>query len=277
MLTSFPFKDKKCVFRTSGTSRDAKGAHFFDTLRLYERSVPPLFEKHLLPDGAELSYFFLISPSRETPHSSLSFMMRVVDRHFAGGRGRYYVKNDKPLYSKLAADLKKARGKVFLLSTALTLKGFLEFLSAGRIKISLVTGSRLMETGGFKGRTTEISKAALYARCAKYLGIPKSRCVSEYGMTELSSQMYSVAGGVFAGPAWLRTRVVDPRTGQEAKKSAAGILCHVDLANRGSVLAVQTEDLGRSVDGGFELLGRAKGSELRGCSLTYEEFIRNGE
>ena len=86
---------------------------------------------------------------------------------------------------------------------------------------------------------------------------------------------YVHALGAHAGPAWLRSWVVDPRTGREAKKGRAGVLCHVDLANRGSVLAVQTEDLGRSVDGGFELLGRAKGAQLRGCSLTYEEFIRN--
>ena len=71
----------------------------------------------------------------------------------------------------------------------------------------------------------------------------------------------------------MRMLVIDPRSGKEAKKGQVGVLRHFDLANRGSVLAVQTEDLGRAVNGGFELLGRAAASELRGCSLSYEEFL----
>jgi hypothetical protein len=96
-------------------------------------------------------------------------------------------------------------------------------------------------------------------------------------MTELSSQYYASAGGTFTGPSWLRTVIIDPRTGREARKGSVGLLRHIDLANRGSVLAVQTEDLGRARGEAFELLGRATGSETRGCSLSYEEFIRSGE
>ena len=102
-------------------------------------------------------------------------------------------------------------------------------------------------------------------------------------MTELSSQMYDTTlwdrtEGVRrrsfkTGPAWLKTLVIDPGTGEEAKKGKAGLLRHFDLANRGSVLAVQTEDLGRSAGEGFELLGRAKNADLRGCSLAYEDLL----
>ncbi len=285
VLTSFPARTRVRVFRTSGMTREIKGAHFFDTLRLYEASILPSFERYLLPDlpagalmtgGADLSYYFLISPSKEAPHSSLSYMMEVVNRHFASGRGKYYVKKGAPLFDKLASDLKKEKKQIFLLATAFALKGFLDFLAARKIKLRLTPGSRIMETGGMKGRTKEISKNALYAQCAGRLGVPRTRCVSEYGMTELSSQMYSVAMRPFSGPAWLRTLVIDPRTGKEAKKSAVGLLRHLDLANRGSVMAVQTEDLGRVAGCGLELLGRAKGSSLRGCSLSYEEFIRRG-
>jgi len=49
-------------------------------------------------------------------------------------------------------------------------------------------------------------------------------------------------------------------------------LRHFDLANLNSVLAIQTEDLGRVAGSGFELLGRAPGAQLRGCSLTAEEW-----
>ena len=142
-----------------------------------------------------------------------------------------------------------------------------------------------METGGFKGRIREISRPKLYAECEKRLGILKHFCVSEYGMTELSSQFYDTTlrdhflkirrKPFKEGPSWIRTLVIDPRSGREAKKGCAGLLRHFDLANRGSVLAVQTEDMGRVVGSGFELLGRASGPELRGCSLSYEEFLNS--
>ncbi len=79
---------------------------------------------------------------------------------------------------------------------------------------------------------------------------------------------------VKVGPAWTRTLVMDVLTGREAKKGKVGVLRHFDLANRGSVMAIQTEDLGRATGEGFELMGRARGSDLRGCSLTYEEFLK---
>ena len=297
VLTTFPFQKRVRVFRSSGTtggasatkaSADAslRSAHFFDTLRLYERSIIPPFRKYLLPDRVSLSYYFLISFAQEDAHSSLSYMMQVVDRRLAEDRGKFYVNNGVPQFKKLATDLAREKKKVFLLTTAFALKGFFDFLIEKKIKLCLAAGSRLMETGGFKGRTLEISKKELYAQCKKYLGIPGSHCVSEYGMTELSSQIYDTTLLDFSqgkkrkpvkkGPAWFKTLVIDPRTGREARKGSIGFLRHVDLANRGSVIAVQTEDMGRASGDGFQLLGRSKGSEPRGCSLRYEEFIRRG-
>ena len=78
-------------------------------------------------------------------------------------------------------------------------------------------GSRLMETGGFKGRTRVVERGDLYAAAADRFGLPVASIVAEYGMTELSSQYYdslasrSRAQRVKAGPPWLRPIVVDPR------------------------------------------------------------------
>ena len=140
-----------------------------------------------------------------------------------------------------------------------------------------------METGGFKGKMKEVSKSELYAACRERLGIKKNFCFGEYGMTELSSQCYdAVLPGsseslkfqrYFKSPPWLKTLVIDPLTEKEAKRGKIGLLRHFDLANRGSVLAVQTQDRGRLVGDGFELLGRAKKSGLRGCSLDYERLL----
>jgi hypothetical protein len=91
--------------------------------------------------------------------------------------------------------------------------------------------------------------------------------VNEYGMTELSSQLYARGIGPHRAPPWLRTLVCDPATGRERQLGEVGLLRHVDLANVGSVVAVQTDDVGRAVDGGIELLGRVSGAVTRGCSL----------
>lgn len=283
VLSTFPLKNTLRVFKTSGTTGQAHGAHFFDTLALYEAAALPVFQRYLMPDGGKPAFFFLISPPREAPHSSLSYMMGLVNRRFASGRGRFYVKGGEALYQRLYDDLQVERRRVFMLATAFALKGFLDFLKAKKATLRLASGSRLMETGGFKGRVKEVSKDRLYAECQKRLGLKKTFCVSEYGMTELSSQFYdtTLADAMMKikrapfkeGPAWTRTLVTDPRTGREAARGRRGLLRHIDLANRGSVLAVQTEDRGRRAGEGFELLGRARGAETRGCSLNYEEFL----
>lgn len=264
VLTTFPKKKAVRIFRTSGTThqKSLRGAHLFDTLRLYEAAIVSPFKKYLLRDVSKIDTRFLISSPQDAPDSSLSFMMGVV-RKFAKNGGKFYIKEGRPLFNELAADLGRVKSKLMILSTALALKGFLNFLKKQKISLRLPAGSRLMETGGFKGASRSVTKVVLYAECQKILGIPVHRCVSEYGMTELSSQFYSVGPkGLFQGPTWVRTMARN------------GLLVHFDLANRGSVMAVQTEDRGRTRSGGFELLGRAKNTELRGCSLTYEEFVR---
>ncbi len=88
-----------------------------------------------------------------------------------------------------------------------------------------------------------------------------------YADDELSSQLYARGAGPHRSPPWLRTLVCDPASGREQPLGEPGLLRHVDLANVGSVVAVQTDDVGRAVDGGIELLGRAAGAVTRGCSL----------
>lgn len=102
-------------------------------------------------------------------------------------------------------------------------------------------------------------------------------------MSELSSQYYDnvlrdrIAGRfgrrAKVGPPWLRARFLDPASLRDVEPGQPGLLCHVDLANAGSALAVLTEDIGRSTPDGFEILGRAAGADSRGCSLALAEFL----
>jgi phenylacetate-coenzyme A ligase PaaK-like adenylate-forming protein len=105
------------------------------------------------------------------------------------------------------------------------------------------------------------------------------RIVNQYGMTELGSQFYDSilrepdTERRKIAPPWVRVRIVDPESGRESPPGEAGIVVITDLANTGSVIAVQTADLGRRIGDGFEVLGRSPGAEARGCSIAADELL----
>jgi hypothetical protein len=98
-------------------------------------------------------------------------------------------------------------------------------------------------------------------------------------MCELASQFYEATlrtgepTHAKSVPPWVRTRVLDPATFTDVSPGETGVLVHYDLANTGSVLAVQTSDLGRRLDSGFEMLGRLAGAEERGCSIAADALL----
>ena len=98
-----------------------------------------------------------------------------------------------------------------------------------------------------------------------------------YGMTELSTQFYdsgnAVCPSVKSGPHWAKTRVVNPLTGAAMPKGETGVLIHTDLAHVNIVTTILTEDTGIETEGGFLLLGRAEGTEAKGCSMAVDEFL----
>jgi hypothetical protein len=177
---------------------------------------------------------------------------------------------------------------VLLLGTAFAFMHWLETGSAA-LRFRLPTGSRVMETGGFKGRSRAVPRDELYGTLADRLGIGPEWIVNEYGMTELLSQYYEVGLGEppsagtplaqalearrLVPPPWLRFRVLDPVTLAPVPEGHPGVIAHFDLANVGSVAAVLTEDLGVADRGGLRLLGRSPAAEPRGCSLAMEEMM----
>jgi acyl-coenzyme A synthetase/AMP-(fatty) acid ligase len=128
-----------------------------------------------------------------------------------------------------------------------------------------------------------MSRDELYGALEERLGVPAARCVNQYGMTELGSQFYDTVLRFPGtprrklGPPWVRVRLVDPVTGEDVPEGQDGILVIVDLANTGSILALQTQDVGRRIGDGFEVLGRAAGAEARGCSIAADEMLARGD
>jgi len=286
-LTSFPVEQAVAEFHTSGTTRELSGKHFLSTFELYHAAIRPNFTAHLLPDGVRLPMMILMPSPQEAPHSSLSHMMGVVMQEFGADDSAYYVEGGQLHVEKLVRDLCEAQWShepVFLLGTAFAFVHLFDHLEEQNLKFELSEGSRVMETGGFKGRSRELSKVELYALFERVLGIPTTHIVNEYGMTELSTQFYDAtlrAGKRTDGkavPPWARVLVIDPNTGREAADNERGLIRIFDLANLWSMMCIQMEDLGiaRVSDAGvseFEVLGRAAGAEVRGCSLNAENIV----
>jgi hypothetical protein len=170
-----------------------------------------------------------------------------------------------------------------VLGTAFSFLAWLDQL-APWAATELPPGSLVMETGGYKGRTRSVSKEELHARIGAAVGVPTDRIVSEYGMTEMLSQFYEPVlreecpsdppRRFFVGPPWVRTQVLDPVTLEPVPGGTAGLLCHLDLANLDSAVAVLTEDEGVELERGIRMLGRLHGTEPRGCSLAIDDLLR---
>lgn len=284
-LRSFPKEREAHVFRTSGTSTARRGALHLDTLALYEASLVPTFRVHVLPDlanGARIELRILAPSTGEAPDSSLSHMFSTLLPIVGAPGSGFDLRGGRIDAGLLAGRLRAAEASgaaVAVCGTAFAFVHLLDALDARGEKISLAPGSRVMETGGFKGRSRELSRAELHSRIEAGLGVPQQRIVNQYGMTELSSQFYDSvlrmpgAERRKLGPPWARVRLVDPATGDDVASGEAGMIVVVDLANTGSILAVETADLGRWVGDGFEVLGRAPGAEARGCSIAADEML----
>lgn len=271
------------LFRSSGTTGEARSVHHHPFPDLYRQVIDASFPRFCLPyagSGGRLPILSLVPSREQLPDSSLSFMADHV-------LARYGAPESATLFGARGVEVAKARSwagarqregrPVLVFATAFALAQWLDGLERQELRFRLPAGSAVFETGGFKGRVTEMTRDDLLARLGTWLNIPREFVVREYGMTELTSQCYTraLSGGdpdLFVAPHWVRVRVLDPETLAEVPAGTPGLLAVFDLANLGSAVHVLTEDLGVAEGEGFRLIGRAAGAELRGCSLVVEEL-----
>lgn len=276
-----PIGEARRIFHSSGTTLTGMSRHFLFDLEISRAAILSHFARHLMPEGEKMVLAILAPSPEEAPHSSLSHMMEVIREAFGAEGSRYYIEKGRLQGERLAYELAEAGAPVCLLGTSFSFVHFIDFHEERAFPCSLPAGSRLMDTGGFKGRSRTVSQHWLYAMFEKRLGIPVRNCINEYGMSEMTSQFYdgrigSEPGRVYQAPPQLRTRFLHPETLKPVEKGEAGLLAHVDLANIDSAAALLTEDLGKEVDGGFVLLGRAPGAAMKGCSLSLDDLLKEG-
>ncbi len=267
-LRTFTEAETVATFRTSGTTGEGFGSHHFCSLWLYEASILRAWARLALPP---LPQILLVPRPADAPHSSLSHMMGTLGVLAPQTWCLQGHRLDLDAFRRATE-----HGPVFLLGTALAFLHLFEQLEGS--PLALAPGSLALETGGYKGTGRSLTKAALYAQFRHALGLEPGAILNEYSMTELSSQWY--ARGLdqpHHGPAWTRALVIDPETGREVAEGAQGVVRLFDLANLGSVLAIQTQDLAVRRGGGFELLGRDPAAIPRGCSRSADELLQTRE
>ncbi|MFI5389171.1 MAG: long-chain fatty acid--CoA ligase [Candidatus Eremiobacterales bacterium] len=281
-LACFPRERTAVEFHSSGTTTSGERASTLelDSPALYEASLLAHFQHRILPDFPKMRILALVPSRADAPNSSLSYMAaHLIDSIGAAGSGFFMV--DGQLAFEELRDALARTEPAIIFGTAFAFVHLFDRCRANALTFRLPPGSRVVETGGFKGRSREVPRAELYAAFTETLGVPRDMCASEYGMCELGSQWYdtTIQDGrydVKVGPHWAKAIVVDPVTAQPVEPGADGLIRIFDLSNRGSVCALVTGDLGVERDRGFLLLGRSVGAPPKGCSIEADELLTRG-
>jgi len=252
-------KKHKLIFESSGTS-GKKSRHFVTSTALYEKSFRDSFQKFY---GNPRDYVILaLLPSyQEKKNSSLVYMVNDFIKSSNYDESKFYMHHYESLYNVLNK-LKNNGTKTILFGISYALIDFLE-----RFKIEM-KNLIIIETGGMKGLKKEIPRDQLHLILKK--GFGSENIHSEYGMTELFSQSYSIKNGIFKNPSWMKVFIRDITNPLSVKRYGKGAINIIDLANENSCSFLATDDIGKvNPNGSFEILGRLRESEVRGCNLMF--------
>ncbi len=252
-------------FQSSGTTQMNLSKHFIANENIYQESIYKSFDQFI---GKPEDFIFLgLLPSYlEKQNSSLIYMVDFLMRKSDRPENGYFLYNHEDLF-RLLTDLKNK--KVILFGVSFALLDFLDYCNSNSRNFQPSDLLTVIETGGMKGRKEEMTKDELLKILQE--GYKTEKIYSEYSMTELLSQAYSLGQNTYQCPGWMRVmirNVEDPFGYEIAGKTGAVNI--IDLANIHSCSFIATQDLGKLLDGDdeeFQVLGRIDHSDIRGCSL----------
>lgn len=263
------------VFRTSGTTQTHRGEHALRDLALYDHSAKAWAKRMLFPDVERMKLVVLAPSAAELTDSSLSYMIDRFEPWFGQGKSVAIWREgalDLALLERTLRAAEKAGEAVALLGTSFAFVHADDALVEHRF--ALPAGSRVMQTGGFKGKSREVAPDEMRSLLSARYGVPDDRIIAEYGMTELCSQLYEQMNPRrLVAPGWVRVTLVDPETLQPVRDGDEGLVRIDDLANLDTACAIQTSDRAVRVAGGIVVLGRAAGAVPRGCSIAVDAAL----
>ncbi|MFE3867308.1 acyl transferase [Flavobacterium sp. LS2P90] len=249
----------QATFTSSGTTGMITSTHLVTDTSIYEESYRKGFSQYYgnIEDYAVLA---LLPSYLEREGSSLIYMVEDLIQLSNHPDSGFYLHNHDELIAKLIA-LDQAGQNVILIGVTYAL---LDLVKKHQFQLQNII---IMETGGMKGKRKEMIREELHEQLCKGFGV--SAIHSEYGMTELLSQAYSLGDGVFECPSWMQILIRDTEDAltyiQDGKTGGINV---IDLANINSCSFIATQDLGKkNPNNSFEVLGRFDNSDIRGCNL----------
>lgn len=251
--------DAEVVFKSSGTTGAERSQHFVQSLEVYTNSFRKGFE-WFYGDITEYAILALLPSYVEQGESSLVYMVDDLIKKSKNANSGFYLNNYDDLVAKLKV-LESKNERTILLGVSYALLDLIE-QNDFHLKNTII-----METGGMKGRRKEMVKEELHKVLKEGFGV--SQIHSEYGMTELLSQAYSMGNGVFETPPWMKVMIRDASDPLSLiSGTQTGGMNVIDLSNWYSCSFVATQDLGKSIGPNqFEIVGRFDHTDIRGCNL----------
>lgn len=247
------------TFTSSGTTGMITSQHLVTDISLYEQSYRQAFSQFYgnIEDYAVLA---LLPSYLERSGSSLIYMIKDLIELSNNEHSGFYLHNYDELISKLI-ELDNSGQNVILIGVTYALLDLIEKQNF-QLKNTII-----METGGMKGHRKEMIREELHQILSQGFGVPSIH--SEYGMTELLSQAYSLGNGIFECPSWMHILIRDTEDALSyVDYGKTGGVNVIDLANINSCSFIATQDLGKKYPNNtFEILGRFDHSDIRGCNL----------
>jgi len=247
------------TFTSSGTTGMITSKHLITDVSLYEQSYRQAFSQFYgnIEDYVVLA---LLPSYLEREGSSLIYMVEDLIKLTHNKHSGFYLHNHEALIDKLIL-LDHSGQNVILIGVTYALLDLIE-----KRKFDL-KNTIIMETGGMKGKRKEMIREELHNELCKGFGVAAIH--SEYGMTELLSQAYSLGNGIFECPNWMQILIRDTEDALTYIESGkTGGINVIDLANINSCSFIATQDLGKKYPNNtFEVLGRFDNSDIRGCNL----------
>lgn len=247
------------TFTSSGTTGMITSKHLVTDVSLYEESYRKAFSEFYgnIEDYAILA---LLPSYLEREGSSLIYMVNDLIERSNNPNSGFYLHNYNELTTKLT-ELDASGQNVLLIGVTYALLDLVE-----KQKFQL-NNTIIMETGGMKGKRKEMIREELHQILCDGFGVNSIH--SEYGMTELLSQAYSLGNGIFECPNWMSIMIRDTEDALTyVDTGKTGGINIIDLANINSCSFIATQDLGKKYpNNSFEVLGRFDNSDIRGCNL----------
>ena len=247
------------TFTSSGTTGMITSQHLVTDVSIYEQSYRLAFSNFYgnIEDYVVLA---LLPSYLERKGSSLIYMVKDLIEMTNNENSGFYLHNYDELITKLIEQDSSGQN-VLLIGVTYALLDLIEKQNF-QLKNTII-----METGGMKGKRKEIIREELHNILCNGFGVNSIH--SEYGMTELLSQAYSMGNGIFECPSWMQILIRDTEdalTYVDYEKT--GGVNVIDLANINSCSFIATQDLGKKYsNNSFEILGRFDNSDIRGCNL----------